>query len=71
MVTDFSQLNLLGRDAIATLSISLDNVIYGKQCSLFFCKSVYQCAESLQSACKQMCNEFPDVFIDELGCLKA
>ena len=70
VVTDIPQLNLLGRDAIATLSISLDDMIHGKQSSLFICKSVYQCAESLQSACKQMCNDFPDVFNDELGCLK-
>ena len=70
VVTDIPQLNLLGRDAIATLSISLDDMIHGKQCSLSLCKSVYQCAESLRSACRQMRNEFPDVFSDELGCLK-
>ena len=64
LVTDIPQLNLLGRDAIATLSTSLDDMIHGKQCSLPLCKSVYQWAESLQSACKQKCNEFPDVFSD-------
>ena len=63
VVTDILQLNLLGRDAIATLSISLDGMIHGKQCSLSLCKSVYQCAESLQSPCKQMCNKFPNVFM--------
>ena len=70
VVTHIPQLNLLGRDAMATQGISLDDMIHGKQCSLSLCKSVYQCAESLQSACKQMCNKFPDVFSDELGCLK-
>ena len=70
VITDIPQLKLLGRDAIATLSISLDNVIHEKQCNLSSCKPVCQCVESLQSACKQMCNEFPDVFNDELDCLK-
>ena len=63
VVTDVPQLNVLGRDAIATLSISLDDIIHGKQCSLSLCKSVHQCAESLQNACKQMCYEFPDVLV--------
>ena len=70
VVVNIPQLNLLGRDAIATLSISLDDMIHGKQCSLFLCKSIHQCVESLQSACKQMYSEFPDVFGDKLGCLK-
>ena len=70
VITDIPQLKLLGRDAIATLSISPDDMIHGKQCCLSLCKSVYQCAESFRSACKPMCNEFPDAFSDELGCLK-
>ena len=67
VVTDIPQLNLLSRDAITTLSISLDDMIHGKQCSLSLCKPVYQCAESFQSACKKMCDELPNVFNDELS----
>ena len=69
VVTDIPQLNVLSREVITTLNIALDDMIDGKQCGLSLCKSVYQCAESLQSACQQMCNKFP-VFNDELGCQK-
>ena len=36
-------------------------------------KHIYKCIEndtSLQSACKQLCESFPEVFKNELGCLK-
>ena len=58
VVTDISQINLLLRDAIATLSVSLDDMIHGEQCSSSLCKPVYQRVKSLQSACKQMCIVF-------------
>ena len=45
-------------------------MIHGKRFNLSLCKFVCQCVESLQSACKLMCNEFSIVFSDKLRCQK-
>ena len=68
VVTELPQLNLLGRNVIVQLGVSIDNLLYSE--NMFFVskrdvKPVLQCMEaetSLQIACKQMCQDFPDVF---------
>ena len=67
--------NLLGRDSIATLGISVDSVMNKSLCNDMK-ETVHQVSNyvkhdmTLQSACEQMCQNFPDVFKPELGCLK-
>ena len=73
VVTEIPKLNLLGRDAITTLKISVDSLMgTGKAdessiCSVF---GKIPMDHSLQTTCQQICQEFPDVFKPELGCLK-
>ena len=67
--------NLLGRDSIATLGISVDFMMNKSLCNDMK-ETVHQVSNyvkhdmALQSACEQMCQNFPDVFKPELGCLK-
>ena len=75
VVTDLPPLNLLGRNVVVQLGISVDHLLYPKYAdqSANSVTPVYQCSESdasLRSACKQLCDESPDVFKNELGCLK-
>ena len=76
VVTELPQLNLLGSNVIVQLGVSVDYLLYpGKASSsvTMEAKPVYQCIEndtSLQSACKQLCDQFPHVFKCELGCFK-
>ena len=68
-------MNLLNRIVIVQLGISVDYLFYHekvKNC-VATSKLVYKCIEndtSLQSACKQLCESFPEVFKNQLGCLK-
>ena len=74
-MTTIPHLNLLGRDSIATLGISVDSMMNKRLCSDMK-ETVHQVSNyvkhdmTLQSACEQMCQNFPDVFKPELGCLK-
>lgn len=79
MVTKIPHLNLLGRNAIHKLGISMDHVLSivadygfaGKQLNKV--KSMANNLpgnQTLKSACQQLCDEFPDLFKSELGCLK-
>ena len=75
IVSSVPSLNLLGRDAIAALKISLDRIVSAIQESAESDSAVYtvnQCQpdKSLQKACQELCDEFPDLFKPELGCLK-
>ena len=76
VVTELPQLNLLGRNVIAKLGVSVDYLLYPDKATssvTMEAKPVYQCSEndtSSQSACKQLCVQFPDVFKCDLGCLK-
>jgi hypothetical protein len=73
-VTSVPGLNLLGRGAIRSLEISLDTAL--KQASSRRQESVYtvsspeQTDETLWRKCQEICNQFPDLWKDELGCLK-
>ncbi|KAG0722413.1 hypothetical protein GWK47_006041 [Chionoecetes opilio] len=75
IVSSVPNLNLLGRDAIAEMRISLDKVVNSLRESAKEESSVYtvnttQPDKSLQKACQELCDVFPDLFKPELGCLK-
>ena len=79
IVTKIPDLNLLGRNAIQALGISVDTVLGvksiasqvksedAKQCSPTTPDATYA---SLQEDCQKICDKFPDLFKKELGCLK-
>ena len=76
-VTTVPQLNLLGRDAIVRLQVNIsalmdlsprvDKVDTSTIRPIF---SDLKPDQALQKACKHLCQEFPDLFKPELGCLK-
>lgn len=61
-------LNLLGLTSIKELKISVDDLVNSKQINRVF-DSIKPDVD-LQSRCKNLCNEFPEVFQKELGLLK-
>ena len=69
-------LNLLGRDGILKLHIDVTALMKLKnidESSPSLLKAVFtnsQPDKSLQEACYKVCDEFPDIFKAELGCLK-
>lgn len=68
-VTDVPELNLLGRQAIKQMGISLDEMLQDtEQCNAVF--SHLQTDEALKKKCQQLCDDFPNLWKDELGCLK-
>ena len=79
IVTKIPDLNLLGRNAIQTLEISVDNALrlrsIQSQDTSEDVKTSHPATSdttyaSLQSDCQKLCDKFPDLFKDELGCLK-
>ena len=79
IVTKIPDLNLLGRNAIQTLGISVDNAIglrsIESQAKRKGVESGHPVTSdepyvSLQRDCQKLCDEFPDVFKPELGCLE-
>ncbi|CAM1297650.1 Uncharacterised protein r2_g702 [Pycnogonum litorale] len=79
IVTSIPNLNLLGRNAIQNLGISVDKALglkstfksqrQRKDGSASHAVNSMQDA-SLQRACEKLCEEFPILFKPELGCLK-
>ena len=75
-VTKVPQLNLLGRDAIVHLGINLSALLsvthVGKPSSSLVLTIFDELKPDLvlQDSCRQLCQEFPDLFKPELGCLK-
>ena len=79
IVTKIPDLNLLGRNAIQALGISVDSALGlksiqsraksedAKVSHLTTSSTTYA---SLQKDCHALCDDFPDLFKDELGCLK-
>jgi len=65
VVTKIPNLNLLGRNAIQTLGISVDSAL-----GLKSIESPDHAYVSLRKDCHDLCNKFPDLFKEELGCLK-
>ena len=79
IVTEIPDLNLLGRNAIQMLGISVDNALGLKSIESHVksedVKTVHPETSnasyaSLQRDCLKLCEKFPDFFKDELGCLK-
>ena len=76
-VVSKTKLNLLGRTALRQLNVDV-NALLGSVKSEAFTNNAMvrsiateqQEAHVLQSACQQLCTEFPDVFKPELGCLE-
>ena len=80
-VSKVSRLNLLGRDAIVRLCINLQALLgvpsvlpstegsNGAKAVLPILKDLKPDV-ALQEACKRVCQDFPDLFKQELGCLK-
>ena len=69
VVSEVPDLNLLGRDAIKQMGISVDKIMYASES----CKAVFsnlKTDELLQDKCSVLCEEFPDLWKPELGCLK-
>nr|KAG5701139.1 hypothetical protein BaRGS_002615 [Batillaria attramentaria] len=79
IVTKIPDLNLLGRNAIQALGISVDNALGLKsiesQVKSEGAKEAHPKTSSttyasLQKDCHTLCDKFPDLFNEELGCLK-
>uniref|UniRef100_A0A0L8GH78 CCHC-type domain-containing protein n=1 Tax=Octopus bimaculoides TaxID=37653 RepID=A0A0L8GH78_OCTBM len=79
ILTKISDLNLLGRNTIHTLGISVDTALGLKSidsqakregAEVIYPKTSSEPYVSLQQDCHNMCDEFPDLFKQELGCLK-
>ena len=79
IVTKIPDLNLLGRNAIQTLGISVDNALglrsieshaKGEGATATHPATSDEPYVSLQRDCHNLCDEFPDLFEQELGCLK-
>ena len=79
IVTRIPDLNLLGRNAIHSLGISVDTALGMKSIATDDESERKVKASqardslpdlSLQRACRELCDEFPDLFKPELGCLK-
>ena len=76
-VADISDLNLLGRKGIAALGVSVDGLLTKKTHSISpLPQEVHTIFRDLkpnlelQSACRKLCEEFPDLFKPELGTLR-
>ena len=67
-VSELPTLNLLGRNAIKQLGISVDTLMEDVRCHAVF--EELKPDRELQKACSQLCEEFPNLFKNELGKLK-
>lgn len=70
-VTSFPHLNLLGRNDLPKLEISLDKCLLENQVQLIY--KVFDHLKTdaaLQRDCEQMCDEFPNLFKPDLGRMK-
>ena len=69
VVSDVPELNLLGRSAIKQLGISVDKVLSSAEP----CYTVFKHLKAdtrLREQCRSLCDEFPDLWKPDLGCLK-
>ena len=73
-VAKVPRLNLLGRDAIVKLGINVSALmgVHTEAQQNASIKPIHlsKADTILQEACKKLCQEFPDLFKSELGCLK-
>ena len=75
IVADVPDLNILGRNAIRQLNISVDDLLQKEgRVHKFNTKNNAQTSKDklsvLLKACEQLCDEFPSLFSQELGVLK-
>lgn len=79
IITKISDLNLLGQDAIQTLGISVDNALrlrclesqnLSEGAKTAYPKTFDEPYVSLQEHCRNLCDKFPDLFREGLGCSK-
>ena len=68
-VSKIKDLNLLGRDAMATLGVSIDKMLYPEGVNCVATGSYP--APLFQEKCAKLCEKFPDLFKSELGCLQS
>ena len=66
MATEVTGLNLLGRDAIKALGITVGNFFFSTAKAI----SSAEIDRDLQSACSKLCDDCADLFKPELGCLR-
>ena len=72
-VTKVRSLNLLGREGIQKMAVDLNSLISGGSSPAREVHAVFDhlpVDNTLQRACRQLCDEFSDIFKPELGCLK-
>jgi len=71
MVTAIPGLNLLGRSSIKQMGISLDRMLYPESIGHSPVQALTLKQDvPLQRACQQLCEQFPELFQSEMGCLK-
>ena len=77
IVTETPNLNLLGRDAIVRLGVDIPALMgmtpsmsQGNDNTVKPISDSLKPDMALQQACRRLCEEFPDLFKAELGCLK-
>ena len=71
-VTEISKLNLLGRNTVKQLGISVDTFMK-ESCKNATCHTVFEESKpyrKLQEDCQNLCNEFPELLKPELGKLR-
>jgi len=71
MVTAIPGLNLLGRSAIKQMGISLDRMLYPERIGHSPVRALtLEQDVPLQRACQNLCEQYPELFQSEMGCLK-
>jgi len=59
-------LNLLGRDAIKAIDISVDKFLFSRAQAIASSSVI---DHDIQAACSKLCDEYAKLFKPELGCL--
>ena len=70
VVSQVPNLNLLGRGAIKILGISVDNMLNQQVTTTRKITDPESADKELQQSCEQLCKQFPELFNNDLGCLK-
>jgi len=76
LVSEVPELNLRGRDAIKALNISLDNLLYTSPTTRKADRTLSAVFDRmnpdlrLQQACAKLCEDYTELFKQELGCLR-
>ena len=69
LVSNSPELNILGRTAIKTLDISVDNLLFSSQVNtIFFFGEAKPNLQWLQKKCENLCQQYGDVSNKNLEC---